>query len=40
MIASFIFFQPISDAEAYKQIGPPGYVGELWRLLEEEMNFT
>jgi len=40
MIASFVFFQPDTDAEMHKQKEPSGYIGEVWHLLEEEMNFT
>jgi len=40
MIASSVFFQPSTDAEIYKQKRPFGYTGEVWHLLEEEMNFT
>ena len=40
MIASFVFFQPSTDPEMYKQKRPTGYIAELWHLLEEEMNFT
>jgi hypothetical protein len=36
----FVFFQPGTDAEMYKQKSPSGYIGEVWHLLEEEMNFT
>jgi hypothetical protein len=40
MIASFVFFQPSTDDGIYKQKEPSGYTGEVWHLLEEEMNFT
>jgi len=40
MITSFVFFQPSTDAEIYKQKEASGYIDEVWHLLEEEMNFT
>jgi hypothetical protein len=32
-------FQPSTAAELYELKGPTGFLGELWHLLEKEMNF-
>jgi hypothetical protein len=36
------FLQPSTEVEmySYEQNGPSGFMGDLWHLLEEKMNFT
>jgi hypothetical protein len=40
VILGFVIFQPSTETEMYELKGPSGFLGELWQLLEKEMNFT